>query len=322
MNRRVRAIFTVIFVIVVLGGFLLINSMRKNPELDKNSSYLIIGKENLIAVYQDKLAVRIPYGINIDKDKTFKDLVDNKNEEEILKTVNKLLPVPLNNYMRVKFGQVQLNVKNAKNIPETTVDNKRYIVTSSLHSMYETLYNEQKNKNELNENIIVDVLNANGINGYARRTGENIKNKLGMKYNAANYEKNLEESYIILNDISNEKAEEIVMQLNEKYFKIQQVPTIPTLANVVVILGQEKNIDFTIEVLGENSTTIQNVSDELKREGYKKVEIEKDKVKADNAFVEYASEDYFIAYKIAKKLNISNFIENNNLKNKIRVITK
>ncbi|MBU3841495.1 LytR C-terminal domain-containing protein [uncultured Fusobacterium sp.] len=322
MNRRVRAIFTVIFVIVVLGGFLFINSMRKNPELDKNSSYLIIGKENLIAVYQDKLAVRIPYGINIDKDKTFKDLVDNKNEEEILKTVNKLLPVPLNNYMRVKFGQVQLNVKNAKNIPETTVDNKRYIVTSSLHSMYETLYNEQKNKNELNENIIVDVLNANGINGYARRTGENIKNKLGMKYNAANYEKNLEESYIILNDISNEKAEEIVMQLNEKYFKIQQVPTIPTLANVVVILGQEKNIDFTIEVLGENSTTIQNVSDELKREGYKKVEIEKDKVKADNAFVEYASEDYFIAYKIAKKLNISNFIENNNLKNKIRVITK
>ncbi|MDO5789495.1 MAG: LytR C-terminal domain-containing protein [Fusobacterium sp.] len=322
MNRRVRAIFTVIFVIVVLGGFLFINSMRKNPELDKNSSYLIIGKENLIAVYQDKLAVRIPYGININKDKTFKDLVDNKNEEEILKTVNKLLPVPLNNYMRVKFGQVQLNVKNAKNIPETTVDNKRYIVTSSLHSMYETLYNEQKNKNELNENIIVDVLNANGINGYARRTGENIKNKLGMKYNAANYEKNLEESYIILNDISNEKAEEIVMQLNEKYFKIQQVPTIPTLANVVVILGQEKNIDFTIEVLGDNSTTIQNVSDELKREGYKKVEIEKDKVKADNAFVEYASEDYFIAYKIAKKLNISNFIENNNLKNKIRVITK
>lgn len=322
MNRRVRAIFTVIFVIVVLGGFLFINSMRKNPELDKNSSYLIIGKENLIAVYQDKLAVRIPYGINIDKDKTFKDLVDNKNEEEILKTVNKILPVPLNNYMRVKFGQVQLNVKNAKNIPETTVDNKRYIVTSSLHSMYETLYNEQKNKNELNENIIVDVLNANGINGYARRTGENIKNKLGMKYNAANYEKNLEESYIILNDISNEKAEEIVMQLNEKYFKIQQVPTIPTLANVVVILGQEKNIDFTIEVLGENSTTIQNVSDELRREGYKKVEIEKDKVKADNTFVEYASEDYFIAYKIAKKLNISNFIENNNLKNKIRVITK
>ena len=322
MNRRVRAIFTVILIIVALGGFLYINSMKKNPELDKNSSYLIIGKENLIAVYQDKLAVRIPYEINIDKDSTFKDLVENKSEEEILKTVNKLLPVQLNNYMRVKYGQIQLNVKNAKNIPETTVDNKRYIVTSSLYSMYETLYNEQQNKNELNENIIVDVLNANGINGYARRTGENIKSKLGMKYNAANYEKNLEESYIILNDISTEKAEEIVMQLNERYFKIQQIPTIPTLANIVVVLGQEKNIDFTIEVLGDDTATVQSVSDILKRKGYKNVEIEKEKTKAENSFIEYASEDYFIAYKVAKALNIDSFIENNNLKNKVRVVMK
>lgn len=43
----------------------------------------------------------------------------------------------------------------------------------------------------------MDVLNANGINGYARRTGENIKNKLGMKYNAANYEKFRRELYYI-----------------------------------------------------------------------------------------------------------------------------
>ena len=81
MNKRVRAIFTVILIIVALGGFLFVNSMRKNPELDKNSSYLIIGKENLIAVYQDKLAVRIPFEINIDKDTTVRDLVANKNEE-------------------------------------------------------------------------------------------------------------------------------------------------------------------------------------------------------------------------------------------------
>lgn len=322
MSKKVRAIFTVVFIIVVLGGFLIVNSMRKNPELDKNSSYLIIGKENLIAVYQDKLAVRIPYEVNADKEKTFGELVSGRNEEEVLKTVNKLLPVPLNNYMRIKFGKVNLNVKNAKNIPETTVDNKRYIVTSSLYSMFETLYSEQGNKNEVNENIIVDVLNANGINGYARKTGENIKNKLGMKYNAANYEKNLEESYIILNDISTTKAEEVVMQLNEKYFKIQQLPTIPTLANIVVVLGQEKDIDFVIELLGEDNSAVQNISDELKKEGYKKIEVENEKTKAENSIVEYSAEDYFIAYKISKILNIDNLIENNNLKNKIRVIIK
>lgn len=322
MNRRVKAIFFVLIVIVALAGFLFANSFRKNPELDKNSSYLIIGKENLIAVYQDKLAVRIPFEINIDKEMTVEKLVSEKSEEEVLATINKILPVQVSNYMRVKYGKVNLNVKNSKNIPETVVDNKRYIVTSSLYSMFDSLYSNQENKNEINENIIVDVLNANGRNGYARRTGENIKNKLGMKYNAANYETNLEESYIILNDISNEKAEEIVMQLNEKYFKIQQVPTIPTLANIVVVLGKEENIDFTIEVLGNNKNNIQNVVEDLKRKGYKNIKSEVGKNEAEKSVIEYSAEDYFIAYKISKVLNIDNLIEKSNLKNKINIIVE
>lgn len=320
MNRRVRAIFLVLIVIVALTGFLFANSFRKNPELDKNSSYLIIGKENLIAVYQDKLAVRIPFEINLEKEITVGELVSNKSEEEVLATINKVLPVQLSNYMRVKYGKVNLNVKNSKNIPETVIDNKRYIVTSSLDSMFNSLYKSQENKNEVNENIIVDVLNANGRNGYARRTGENLKSKLGMKYNAANYESNLEESYIILNDISTEKAEDIVMQLNERYFKIQQVPTIPTLANIVVVLGKEENIDFTIDVLGNNKSNIQNAVEELKRKGYKNIKDEIGKNQADKSVIEYSPEDYFIAYKIAKLLNIENLIEKSELKNKLNII--
>lgn len=321
MNKRVRAIFLVLLVIAVLGGFLFVNSARKNPELDKSSSYLIIGKDNLIAVYQDKLAVRIPYDINMDKEKTFRDLVNEKNEEEVLDAVNKLLPEQVANYMVVKYGQVKLNVKNSKNIPEMVIDNKRYILTSSLYSMFDTLYSESDKTNEINENIIVDILNANGRNGYARKTGENIKEKLGMKYNAANYETNLEESYIILNDISYEKAQDVVMQLNEKYLKIQQVPTIPTLANIVVVLGKEENIPFEIDVLG-NLNNANNVVNELKKMGYKKVNSPKSELKVEGNVVEYNPEDYFIAYKIAKQLNIEDMIERNELKDKIRVMVK
>lgn len=321
MNKRVRAIFLVLLVIAVLGGFLFVNSARKNPELDKSSSYLIIGKDNLIAVYQDKLAVRIPYDINMDKEKTFRDLVNEKNEEEVLAAVNKLLPEQVANYMVVKYGQVKLNVKNSKNIPEMVIDNKRYILTSSLYSMFDTLYSESDKTNEINENIIVDILNANGRNGYARKTGENIKEKLGMKYNAANYETNLEESYIILNDISYEKAQDVVMQLNEKYLKIQQVPTIPTLANIVVVLGKEENIPFEIDVLG-NLNNANNVVNELKKMGYKKVNSPKSELKVEGNVVEYNPEDYFIAYKIAKQLNIEDMIERNELKDKIRVMVK
>lgn len=140
-----------------------------------------------------------------------------------------------------------------------------------------------------------------------------------MKYNAANYETNLEESYIILNDISNDKAQDIVMQLNEKYFKIQQVPTIPTLANVVVVLGKEENVPFEIDVTG-NGAGVQAAVNELKKAGYKKVSVEKEGTKSDKKIIEYASEDYFIAYKIARILDISDMIERDGLKNKVRVI--
>ena len=58
-----------------------------NKDLDKNSRYLIIGKSNLIAVYEDKLAVKIPYEINISKDETVEDLVKDKNKEEIMATI-------------------------------------------------------------------------------------------------------------------------------------------------------------------------------------------------------------------------------------------
>ncbi|MBR8701187.1 hypothetical protein IX317_001630 [Fusobacterium sp. DD29] len=319
MNKRLRAIFVVLVIIAALAGFLFVNSLRKNPDLDKNSSYLIQGKENLIAVYKDKLAVKIPYDINIDKEKTVKDLVSTGSHETVLETVNKILPEPVTNYMVVKYGQVNLNVKNQKNIPETVINNKRYILTSSLYSMFDSLYNEKEKVNELNENIIVDVLNANGRNGYARRTGETIKKNLGMKYNAANYETNLEESYIILNDISTEKAEDIIMQLNEKYFKIQKDPTVPTLANVVVVLGKEENVNFEVEVTGKGPG-VQATVDDLKKAGYKKVTVEKEGTKSDKKIVEYAAEDFFIAYKIAKTLGITDMIERDTLKNKVRVI--
>lgn len=320
MNKRVRAIVIVLLIIFALVGLLFINYAKKTKELDKNEKYLIIGKETLVAVYTDKLAVNIPDGIYFDKDRTFKDLKKIKSEDEILEAVNKILPEKLDKAIVMKFGKLNLDVKNTKNIPEINIDNKRYILTSSLYSMFNTLYTGQDNKNEVNESIIVDILNANGKNGYAKRTGENIKNKLGMRYNAANYETNMEQSYIVLNDISVAKAEEIVEQLNEKYFKIQKSTNVPTLANVVVILGKEEKIDTTILISGNEEITKKEAVEKLKQNGYQKIEIDKSIVKTDGSVVEYTAENYFIAYKIAKLLNISNMLEKDGIGDKIRVI--
>ena len=324
MNKglgKLKLIIFVIGIIVALTVFLFINMNDGNRDLDKNSRYLIIGKSNLIAVYEDKLAVKIPYEISISKDETVEELVKNKNKEEIMATINKILPEKVDNYKVIKFGDIKLNVKNAKNIPETNIADKRYILTSSLYSMFDTLYTDTNRANEVNENIIVDILNANGRAGYARKTGETLKKNLSMKYNAANYETFLEESYVIMNDISKEKTQEILMQLDEKYFKIKDVPSIPTLANVVVILGKEQNMDFNLEVIGTTDTA-DEMGKELKKLGYKNIKNIKNDSKVENSVIEYNSEDYFIAYKIAQKLDIKDMIEKDSLKNKIMIFAK
>lgn len=321
MNKRLGKLKLIIFVIgiiIALAVFLFINMNDGNRDLDKNSRYLIIGKSNLIAVYEDKLAVKIPYEISISKDETVEELVKNKNKEEIMATINKILPEKVDNYKVIKFGDIKLNVKNAKNIPETNIADKRYILTSSLYSMFDTLYTGTNRANEVNENIIVDILNANGRAGYARKTGETLKKNLSMKYNAANYETFLEESYVIMNDISKEKTQEVLMQLDEKYFKIKEVPSIPTLANVVVVLGKEQNVDFNVEVVG-NTSTADEMGKELKKLGYKNIKNVKNDSKVESSIIEYNSEDYFIAYKIAQKLDIKDMIEKDSLKNKIMI---
>ncbi|MEH1740897.1 MULTISPECIES: LytR C-terminal domain-containing protein [Fusobacterium] len=318
---KLKLIIFVIGIIIALTVFLFINMNDGNRDLDKNSRYLIIGKNNLIAVYEDKLAVKIPYEISISKDETVEELVKNKNKEEIMAAVNRILPEKVDNYKVIKFGDIKLNVKNAKNIPETNIEDKRYILTSSLYSMFDSLYTDTNRANEVNENIIVDILNANGRAGYARKTGETLKKNLSMKYNAANYETFLEESYVIMNDISKEKTQEVLMQLDEKYFKIKDVPSIPTLANVVVVLGKEQNVDFNLEIVG-NTSKADEIGKELKKLGYKNIKNIKNDSKVENSVIEYNSEDYFIAYKIAQKLDIKDMIEKDNLKNKIIIFAK
>ena len=247
-KKRGRAPVFVLILILILAILLYFNFKGNTIKLSKNERVLIIGKQNLFAVYEDKLAVKIPFELSLNNDETIKDLVNTKNYENILGKINSIMPEKIERFVVMNDGKLELDVENEKNIPETNVGERRLILSSSVSSMFKELYAEKNSVNELNENILVDVLNANGHGGYARKTGELIKEKLGMKYNAANYEAQQEESFIILNDISKEKAGEIIEKLPEKYFKIKNKSSIPTLANVVLILGKENNTNFSIEV--------------------------------------------------------------------------
>ena len=320
-KKRGRAPILVLVLTVILSVLLFLNFRGNNIKLSKDEKVLIIGKQNLFAIYEDRLAVKIPYELYIDSEETVEDLVSTRNYEQVLEKINSIVPEKLTRYIVIKSGEIKLDVENQRNIPETNIGDKRFILTSSVYAMFKELYHEKNSVDEQNENILVDVLNANGVGGYARKTGELIKTSLGMKYNAANYETTQDQSYVILNDISKEKAAEILDKLPEKYFKIKTKSTIPTLANIVVIIGSEKNINFKIDIYGADSV-LKDATDKVKKLGYTDVNTSAAKEGTEQSVIEYNKEDYFIALRVAKELGITDMIENNDLVNRIGVTIK
>ena len=320
-KKRGRAPILVLVLTAILLVLLFLNFRGNNIKLSKDEKVLIIGKQNLFAIYEDRLAVKIPYELYIDSEETVEDLVSTRNYEQVLEKINSIVPEKLTRYIVIKSGEIKLDVENQRNIPETNIGDKRFILTSSVYAMFKDLYHEKNSVDEQNENILVDVLNANGVGGYARKTGELIKTSLGMKYNAANYETTQDQSYVILNDISKEKAAEILDKLPEKYFKIKTKSTIPTLANIVVIIGSEKNINFKIDIYGADSV-LKDATDKVKKLGYTDVNTSAAKEGTEQSVIEYNKEDYFIALRIAKELGITDMIENNDLVNRIGVTIK
>lgn len=320
-KKKGRSSILILILIAILVVLLYFNFRGNSIKLTKDERVLIIGKQNLFAVYEDKLAVKIPFELYVDSDETIQNLVDSQNYENVLEKINSIVPEKLSRYVVIKNGEMKLEVENEKNIPETNIGEKRYILTSSVYSMFKELYHEKNTVDQLNGNLLVDVLNANGRGGYARKTGELIHNSLGMKYNAANYETTLDQSYVVLNDISKEKAAEILDKLPEKYFKIRTKSSIPTLANIVVILGSEKNIELKIDLYGSKEN-IKNAEQQLKKAGYKNTVEQSEKDGTEQSIVEYNKEDYFVAQKLAKILGINDMVENNDLKDRIGITIK
>lgn len=68
------------------------------------------------------------------------------------------------------------------------------------------------------------------------------------------------------------------MKINEKYFKIKEDATIPTLANVVFVLGKEERKIFTVEIVGEGAGADAYAAT-LKKDGYNDVVQRKEKCK-------------------------------------------
>ena len=92
------------------------------------------------------------------------------------------------------------------------------------------------------------------------------------------------------------------------------------MANVVVILGSEKKIDFKIDIFASEEN-VKKATNALKKAGYNSIN-QKSEKDMEKSIVEYNKEDYFIAQKIAKVLKIEDMVENNDLENRVNITIK
>ena len=316
---RVKYILAGLVFVTLLISSLAYSLLKVNRDTENLSRYMLVDKENIYLVYEDKLAIEIPFEVYIDKNTKVEDMVKARNYEEILNSINSVFPEKIEQYRVLKYGSIDVPVMNARKIPEVVVDEKRYILTSTTENLFEEFYNKVEKKELDASKIIVDILNANGKAGYARKTGDKLNRDLGVKYNAANYEKDINESFIIINDLSREQTEEIVLSINEKYIKIREDASIPTLSNVVIVLGKETQKIFDIEVVGGSSKG-KAYMNTLKKAGYEGIKSVANAKKEEETIVSYNPEDYFVAYKIAHKLGVEKLVEDKKLKNKIVVL--
>ena len=109
--------------------------------------------------------------------------------------------------------------------------------------------------------------------------------------------------------------------LDEKYIKIKEIPSVPSVANLVLILGEESTSNIEIKIFG-NKDRGEEVNSILKENEYSKVEIKDTDEKNNDETIEYSEENYYVAYKIGKKLDIKKLVENNELGNIIKINVK
>lgn len=286
------------------------------------SKYLVIGKKNIFVTYDSKLALRIPEDVYIGNEKSVADYIKKGQYSELYQRINSVFPEEIEGYVVAnRRGQYTLEPEYAVNIPLINKDGKNYILTSELNEVFLKLYYDEEIRSQVVENVLVDILNANGRSGYAGRIGNKIKDDFNYEYNAANYQELTDYSYIIANNIGENQLKEFIMSLDEKYIRIKEKGDLPTLANIVVILGREENNLLDTYVYKHDAFDKENY-ELLKDNGYKNVRRLKSETEIDKSFIEYKKEDYYIAYKISKLLNIDNLLENNEIGDRINIYIK
>lgn len=294
-------------------------------DTNKGNRLVLVG--NSYYVYYDDEVIEIPSGTYLTKDTKVDDYFFSFMGKQI-KDEKKLL-VDLTKYFPHGITDIQRGSKpsNYTELPTYEVNGKTMVDSVKLANLLagqdgEGLINSElstdiidvKSGDEVDPNVSlegkkVEILNANGIPGFAKELGDALVNNLKMQYNAENYGKASNFTYIVNHKLTDQELSKFINSLNFKYIKVLDDPNLKPDSDVVLITGNDEKVNYPINILTKNgSTELQNML-----EGYKVV-VKKDENVTDGVVIKYNKEDILIAKKLQSILNDAKLEEDNSIK--------
>ena len=205
----------------------------------------------------------------------------------------------------------------------------RYLSTGILStfcgSIKVTEVNSNFNPKESLKGKKIEILNANGIDGFAKKIGDKLKETYVLDYNAENYSNPETMNYIITRKFNEAEVLAILEELGFKYARILIDDTIKSESDFVLITGNESKIKFILEIatLGDSSIITEKLK-EYNPEIVKSVTFaEEPREKMTQIQVVYNKVDLYTAKLMAKKIggNVK-LVESNKMNNRIVVVSK
>ena len=317
-------------IILILVSLFMIFGCIEYESKDVADKNRIFKSDNNFYVYYNGKFIEIPKGTYIANDKKIENYYIKKivNKSELLNDLNKYFPD------KIEYVTKGEKPKESIKLPVITSDGKTYIDSVKLEKLLAELPTRVAQDDK--ENIVaeekpvslegkkIEILNANGIDGFASSLGDALMAKFKIVYNAENYTQEENYSYIINNKLDDNAANELLSSLSIKYIKKMKPGQIKPDADLVIITGKDTETGFKTEIMSaaENSAITEKLKAYTpvftKADKYKDIELKK----LTGIQINYNPEDYYTAYKLGKLLNTTNLVEDTSLKDSIIILTK
>ncbi|WP_064615293.1 hypothetical protein [Streptobacillus moniliformis] len=305
---------------------------KTSAEIEGNK---VVRVDNSYYLHYDDTVIKLTEDTYITKDKKvsdyFKGSLFSNEEDDFLVDLKKYFPHGFNGIEKGKapeeFTEVPLMSLGDKKIIDAIAlsldlssKNPELLIVKDETKDYE-IKEEVKEEVSLKGKKIA-ILNANGIDGYAKRLGESLKTTLGIEFLSENYGKSEKLSYIVNHKLTPEELDKLINTVNIKFIKVLNNPNLKPEQDAILVTGNDANVKYNVEVLSKGG--LKDVENALK--GYMvttKIEnkYNNEDIK-DETVIMHNPEDVFIAKKILNLLPNAILKEDKSLNSKLIITTK